>query len=44
MSSRLDELLDKYDENPLDPDIIYSIVKEYLKVIWMMKPRIFLKI
>ncbi|MBK7630603.1 MAG: hypothetical protein IPJ23_07870 [Ignavibacteriales bacterium] len=31
MSSRLDELLDKYDENPLDPDIIYSIVKEYLK-------------
>jgi predicted Zn-dependent protease len=31
MSSRLDDLLDKYDENPLDPDIIYSIVKEYLK-------------
>lgn len=31
MNSRLDELLDKYDENPLDPDIIYSIVKEYLK-------------
>jgi Tfp pilus assembly protein PilF len=31
MSSRLDELLDKYDENPLDSDIIYSIVKEYLK-------------
>lgn len=31
MSSRLDELLDKYDENPMDPDIIYSIVKEYLK-------------
>lgn len=30
MSARLDELLDKYDENPLDPDIIYSIVKEYL--------------
>lgn len=31
MSTRLDDLLDKYDENPLDPDIIYSIVKEYLK-------------
>ena len=31
MSTRLDELFDKYDENPLDPDIIYSIVKEYLK-------------
>jgi predicted Zn-dependent protease len=31
MSSHLDELLDKYDENPMDPDIIYSIVKEYLK-------------
>ena len=31
MSNRLDELLDKYDENPLDPDIIHSIVKEYLK-------------
>ncbi len=32
MNSRLDELLDKYDENPMDPDIIYSIVKEYLKL------------
>jgi hypothetical protein len=31
MNPRLDELLEKYDENPLDPDIIYSIVKEYLK-------------
>lgn len=31
MSTRLDELFDKYDENPLDTDIIYSIVKEYLK-------------
>ncbi len=31
MNSRLDELLDKYDENPMDADIIYSIVKEYLK-------------
>ncbi|MCZ7610457.1 MAG: hypothetical protein M5U17_09865 [Ignavibacterium sp.] len=31
MNSRLDELLDKYDENPMDSDIIYSIVKEYLK-------------
>ena len=31
MSTRLDELFDKYDENPLDPDIIYGIVKEYLK-------------
>ncbi|HOJ07683.1 MAG: hypothetical protein HND40_02160 [Ignavibacteriota bacterium] len=32
MNSRLDELLDKYDENPMDSDIIYSIVKEYLKL------------
>lgn len=31
MNSHLDELLDKYDENPMDADIIYSIVKEYLK-------------
>ena len=31
MSTRLDELFDKYDENPLDTDIIYGIVKEYLK-------------
>lgn len=31
MSTRLDELFDKYDENPLDADIIFSIVKEYLK-------------
>lgn len=31
MNSRLDELLDKYDENPTDSDVIYSIVKEYLK-------------
>ena len=31
MSTRLDELFDKYDENPLDTDIIFSIVKEYLK-------------
>ena len=31
MSTRLDELFDKYDENPLDSDIIYGIVKEYLK-------------
>lgn len=31
MNSRLDELLDKYDENPMDVNIIYSIVKEYLK-------------
>ena len=31
MSTRLDELFDKYDENQLDPDIIFSIVKEYLK-------------
>ncbi|MDT3697651.1 MAG: hypothetical protein ROY99_14800 [Ignavibacterium sp.] len=31
MNSRLDELLDKYDENPMDADIIFSIVKEYLK-------------
>lgn len=31
MSTRLDELFDKYDENPLDADIIFSIVKEYMK-------------
>jgi len=31
MSTRIDDLLDKYDENPLDPDIIFSVVKEYLK-------------
>lgn len=31
MSTPLDELFDKYDENPLDADIIFSIVKEYLK-------------
>ncbi len=31
MSTRLDELFDKYDENPLDAEIIFSIVKEYLK-------------
>ena len=37
MSSRLDELLDKYDENPLDPDIIYSIVKE-LSLIHISEP------
>ncbi|MDY0083807.1 MAG: hypothetical protein RBR74_11550 [Ignavibacteriaceae bacterium] len=30
MNSRLDELLDKYDENPMDADIIFKIVKEYL--------------
>jgi len=31
MKTRLDELFDKYDENPLDVEIIFSIVKEYLK-------------
>ena len=31
MSTRLDDLFDKYDENPLNTDIIFSIVKEYLK-------------
>lgn len=31
MKTRLDELFDKYDENPLDAEIIFSIVKEYLK-------------
>ncbi len=30
MNSRLDELLDKYDENPMDADIIFKIVKQYL--------------
>lgn len=31
MSSRLDEFFEKYDENPLDVEVIFSIVKEYLK-------------
>jgi len=31
MKTRLDELFDKYDENPFDVEIIFSIVKEYLK-------------
>jgi Tfp pilus assembly protein PilF len=31
MSTRLDDLFEKYDENPLDADIIFSIVKEYMK-------------
>lgn len=31
MSTRLDDLFEKYDENPLDVNIIFSIVKEYLK-------------
>lgn len=31
MKTRLEELFDKYDENPLDADIIFNIVKEYLK-------------
>jgi tetratricopeptide (TPR) repeat protein len=31
MNSRLDELFEKYDENPLDTDVIFKIVKEYLK-------------
>lgn len=31
MKTRIDELFDKYDENPLDVNIIFSIVKEYLK-------------
>ncbi len=36
MNTRLDDLFEKYDENPLDANIIFSIVKEYLKkLIWM---------
>jgi Tfp pilus assembly protein PilF len=31
MSSRLDQLFEKYDENPMDSEIIFSIVKEYMK-------------
>ena len=31
MNTRLDELFEKYDENPLDVEVIFSIVKEYLK-------------
>lgn len=31
MNSRLDDLFEKYDENPLDVEIIFSIVKEYMK-------------
>lgn len=31
MNTRLDDLFEKYDENPLDVEIIFSIVKEYMK-------------
>jgi Tfp pilus assembly protein PilF len=31
MKTRLDDLFEKYDENPLDVNVIFSIVKEYLK-------------
>lgn len=31
MNNKLDELFEKYDANPFDSDIIFSIVKEYMK-------------
>lgn len=31
MNDKLDELFEKYDANPFDSDIIYSIAKEYMK-------------
>ena len=43
MSTRLDELLDKYDENPFDSDIIYSIVKEYINTNMDFEAEDFLK-
>jgi Tfp pilus assembly protein PilF len=43
VKSRLDELFDKYDENPLDTDIIFSIVKEYLKTNMDDEAEIYLK-
>lgn len=43
MSTRLDDLLDKYDENPMDSDVIYSIVKEYLKTNMDFEAEDFLK-
>ncbi len=43
MSTRLDDLLDKYDENPFDSDIIYSIVKEYINTNMDFEAEDFLK-
>lgn len=31
MNNKLDELFEKYDANPFDSDVIFSIVKEYMK-------------
>ncbi len=31
MNNKLDELFEQYDANPFDSDIIFSIVKEYMK-------------
>jgi Tfp pilus assembly protein PilF len=43
MKTRLDELFDKYDDNPLDPEIIFSIVKEYLKTNMDEEAEVYLK-
>lgn len=43
MKTRLDDLFDKYDENPLDPEIIFSIVKEYLKTNMDEEAEVYLK-
>ncbi len=31
MNNKLDELFEKYDANPFHSDVIFSIVKEYMK-------------
>ncbi len=43
MKTRLDDLFDKYDENPLDPEIIFNIVKEYLKTNMDEEAEVYLK-
>jgi tetratricopeptide (TPR) repeat protein len=43
MKTRLDDLFDKYDENLLDPEIIFSIVKEYLKANMDEEAEVYLK-
>jgi tetratricopeptide (TPR) repeat protein len=43
MKTRLDDLFDKYDENPLDPEVIFSIVKEYLKTNMDEEAEVYLK-
>ena len=43
MNTRLDDLFEKYDENPLDVNIIFSIVKEYLKTNMDDEAEVYLK-